>query len=243
MVMVGGAKFFHISSMSCFLRYALLSLWLALTVACAQLPEYAQPRKVQYVESQSTPPNGFPYRALTIEDFRAASVPEHLSAHAEQINAHSATQIRLSADSSFSITHGFLFGQSYFFGRILHLAFEAVMIPERSWWNPKIQGEMRAYVLQHEQIHFALTELAARKLSSDSQEWASEVLVIKPTPQEVQAEFAQQIKHMISAAMEVNLKRQVKFDEDTSLFFNPRRQQWWSWTVEDELKQTSPSSR
>jgi hypothetical protein len=102
---------------------------------------------------------------------------------------------------------------------------------------------MRAYVLQHEQIHFALTELAARKLSSDSQEWASEVLVIKPTPQEVQAEFAQQIKHMISAAMEVNLKRQVKFDEDTSLFFNPRRQQWWSWTVEDELKQTSPSSR
>jgi hypothetical protein len=136
-----------------------------------------------------------------------------------------------------------LFGQSYFFGRILHLAFEAVMIPERSWWNPKIQGEMRAYVLQHEQIHFALTELAARKLSSDSQEWASEVLVIKPTPQEVQAEFAQQIKHMISAAMEVNLKRQVKFDEDTSLFFNPRRQQWWSWTVEDELQQTSPSSR
>jgi len=67
--------------------------------------------------------------------------------------------------------------------------------------------------------------------------------VIKPTPQEVQSELARQIKDRINAAMEVNLKRQAEFDEDTSLFFNPRRQQWWSWTVEDELKQTSPSSR
>jgi hypothetical protein len=43
--------------------------------------------------------------------------------------------------------------------------------------------------------------------------------------------------------MEASLKRQAQFDEDTSLFFNPRRQQWWSWTVEDELKQTGPYSK
>ena len=227
--------------MSCFLRYAILSFWLALTVACAQLPEYARPRMVPFDEPQSTRLSGFPYRALQIEDFRAAFFPEELSVHAERINAHAATQIRLTADSSFKITSGDLYGQSYFFGRIDRLGFEAVMLPERSWWNPKIPANMRGYVLQHEQIHFALTELAARQLTSDSPKWTSDVLVIKPTPQGVQTELARQIKDRINAAMEVNLKRQAEFDEDTSLFFNPRRQQWWSWMVEDELKQTNPT--
>jgi len=83
----------------------------------------------------------------------------------------------------------------------------------------------------------------ARQLARDSQKWASEVLVIKSTPQEVRAELARQIKDRINAAMEASLKRQAEFDEDTSLFFNPRRQQWWFWTVEDELKQTAPTVR
>jgi hypothetical protein len=163
--------------------------------------------------------------------------------HAERINAHAATQIRLTTDSGFRITSGDLYGQSYFFGRIERIGFEAVMLPDRSWWNPKMPANMRGYVLQHEQIHFALTELAARQLTGDSQKWAADVLVIQPTPQEVRAELARQIKDRINAAMEANLKRQAEFDNDTSLFFNPRRQQWWSWTVEDELKQTGPASR
>jgi hypothetical protein len=222
--------------MNRFLRYALLALSLALIPACARLPEYARPRMVEADEQDKTVPAGFPYRELTPEDFRAASLSEQMSEHAERINAHAAIQIRLTADSSFRITSGDLYGQSYFFGKIERLGFEAVMLPDRSWWNPKIPANMRGYVLQHEQIHFALTELAARKLTRESQKWAAEVLVIKPTPPEVRAELARQIKYRINAAMEANLKRQAEFDDDTSLFFNPRRQQWWSRTVEDELK-------
>jgi hypothetical protein len=222
--------------MNSFLRYAVLFLAIALIPACAQLPEYARPRMVEADELQQTLATGFPYRALTPDDFRAASLSEQLSGHAERINAHSAIQIRLTADSTFRITSGELYGQGYFFGRIERLSFEAVMLPDQSWWNPKLPPNRRGYVLQHEQIHFALTELAARQLARDSQKWASEVLVTKPTPQEVRAELARQVKERINAAMEANLKRQAEFDEDTSLFFNPRRQQWWSWTVEDELK-------
>ena len=222
--------------MNRFLRYAVLALSLALIPGCAQLPEYARPRMVEAEELQKTLATGFVYRELTPEDFRAASLSEQLSEHAERINAHAATHVRLTADSSFRITSGDLYGRSYFFGSIERLGFEAVMLPDQSWWNPKMPPTMRGYVLQHEQIHFALTELAARTLASESQKWASEVLVIRPTPQEVRAELARQIKDRINAAMEANLKRQAEFDEDTSLFFNPRRQQGWSWAVEDELK-------
>jgi hypothetical protein len=131
-----------------------------------------------------------------------------------------------------------LYGKRYFFGRIEHLAFEAIMLPDRSWWNPKIPANMTHYVLQHEQIHFALTELAARQLTMDTPKWASEVLVMELAPQEVRAELTRQIQERINAAMEANLKRQAEFDEDTSLFYYPKWQQWWASTVEEELKQT-----
>lgn len=224
--------------MNRFLRYAVLFLWLALTLACARLPEYARPRIVQAHEQRETLVTGFPYRPLTPVDFRAASLSEQPAEHAERINAHAAILIRLTADSSFRITSWDLYGQSYFLGSIGHLAFEAVMLPDRSWWNPKIPANMRGYVLQHEQIHFALTELAARQLTSDAHKWASDVLVIELTPQEVLVELARQINDRINAAMKVSLKRQTQFDEDTSLFYNPKWQQWWSSSVEDELKKS-----
>ena len=218
------------------LRYVVLSLSLAFLFACARLPEYAKPRMVQTDELQKKLPTGFPYRPLTPEDFRAASLSEQMAEHAERINAHASTLIRLTPDSSFRITSGDLYGQRYFFGKIERLAFEAVLLPDRSWWNPRIPPNMRGYVLQHEQIHFALTELAARQLTIDSQEWASGVLVMEVTREEVLAELARQIKDRINAAMEANLKRQAQFDEDTSLFYSPKWQQWWLSTVEVELQ-------
>jgi hypothetical protein len=63
-------------------------------------------------------------------------------------------------------------------------------------------------------------------------------MVIQPTVQGVRTELFRQVKEKINAAMEANLKRQGKFDEDTSLSFNPRWQQWWFETVEKELEQT-----
>jgi len=224
--------------MNRFLRYAALFLWLALTLACARLPEYARPRIVQAHEQRETLVTGFPYRPLTPADFCAATLSEQPAKHAERINAQAAILIRLTADSSFKIKRGDLYGQSYFFGSIEHLAFEAVMLPDRSWWNPQMPANMRSYVLQHEQIHFALTELAALQLTRDSHKWASDVLVIELTPNEVLVELNRQINERINAAMKASLKRQAQFDEDTSLFYNPKWQQWWASSVEDELKKS-----
>jgi hypothetical protein len=220
------------------LRYTVLSLSLTLVSACAQLPEYAKPRTIQIHEIHKVIPTGFTYRQLTPEDFRATSLSENLSTHGESINAQSAILIRVTADSNFRITRSSFLGQINYFGSINHLAFEAVMIPNNSWWNPKIKAAIIGYVLQHEQIHFALTELAARKLTRDAQKWASDLFVITETPQQVYSEIVQQIKGMINSAMEANKKRHLKFDEDTSLFYNPSWQAWWLEMVEKELKQT-----
>ncbi len=219
------------------LRYAVLSLLVTLLTACAQLPEYAKPRTIQ-IDNLHKIPTAFTYRQLKPEDFRATSLPAHMSSHGENIRAQSATTIRITADSDFSITPWPFLNQMNYLGSINHLAFEAVMIPENSWWNPNIKGGMTGYVLQHEQIHFALTEIAARKLTRDAREWASNLTVVKETPQQVYSEIVQQIKAMINSAMEANQKRHLKFDQDTSLSYNPSWQAWWLDTVEKELNQT-----
>jgi len=221
-----------------FFLYAFLLLALTWVAACAQLPEYAKPRTIQIDQIPKDIPSGFTYRQLTPEDFRAPSLPENLSTHRENINAYTATQIRITADSNFSITRRFLEDPIDYLGRINHLAFEAVMIPNHSWWNPKIKAAMVGYALQHEQIHFALTELAARKLTRDARKWASNLSVIKETPQQVYAEIVQHLKGLIKSAMEANQKRHLKFDEDTSLFYSPSWQAWWLEMVTEELKQT-----
>lgn len=218
------------------LRYGVL--WLTSLIACAQLPEYAKPRTIQIDEIHKSTPTVFTYRQLTPKDFRTTSLPENLSTHEKSINANSAITIRITADSKFSITRCPFLDQINYCGSINHLAFEAIMIPDNSWWNPKINAAMTGYVLQHEQIHFALTELAARKLTKDAQKWALNLLVIKQSPQEVYSEIGQQIKAMINSAIKANQKQHLKFDKDTSLFYNPSWQAWWLEKVEKELKQT-----
>ncbi len=218
------------------LRYAVLSLSLVSAIACVRLPEYAKPRTIQ-IDHKGVP-TGFTYRQLTPKDFRATSLPENLSTHEKSINAHSALTIRVTADSKFNITRFSLWDQINYSCSINHLAFEAIMIPDSSWWNPKINAAMTGYVLQHEQIHFALTELAARKLTSETRKWASNTVVIKESPQEAYSEINQQIKSMINSALEANKRRHLEFDKDASLFYNPSWQAWWLERVEKELKQT-----
>ena len=222
------------------LKPAGIALLALLAAACAGLPDYARPR-MHPGDPQQPAYTGFTYRTLTPADFRASSPPDHLGGHAERVNAHSAIRIRPTPASKFVVSQGELYGQPYFFGRIERIAFEAVMIPERSWWNPAMPPAATAYVLQHEQIHFALSEIDARRLTREAAAWAAEELVIRPNPQEVHAEIVRLVTERVNAAMEAGLKRHAEFDEDTSLFYNPRRQRWWSWTVEDELRETQPA--
>jgi hypothetical protein len=223
------------------LKAAGIALMVLFAAACAGLPDYARPR-MHPGDPQQPAHQGFTYRTLTPEDFRAPAPPDHLDGHAGRVNAHSTIRIRPAPASTFAVSRGELYGRPYFFGRIERIAFEAVMIPERSWWNPAMPPAATAYVLQHEQIHFALSEIAARRLTREAAAWGAEVLVIRPSPQEVRAEIVRLVTERVNAAMEDGLKRHAEFDEDTSLFTNPRRQRWWAWTVEDELKETQPAA-
>lgn len=218
-----------------FIKFMLLMQVFLLLSGCAQLPEYARPHIMEIDNKQEGLKNGITYRQLTVDDFQALELPVHIKPHAKSIGAHTCGQIRVAKDSKFTITRGYLNQQIHYFGSIKYIVFEAVMDPECSWLNPDISGEKLEYVLEHEQIHFALMEIAARKLTREARKEAKNFIAIQSTYKETQEEISVKIRDMLRTANQAVLKEHTSFDEDTSLYFDPEGQQWWLYWVEDEL--------
>ena len=207
---------------------------------CAQLPEYARPRILDFDNKQEGFKNEITYRQLTIDDFQALVLPANIAPHAKKIGAHICCRIRVAKDSDIKITRGYFNQQIYYFGSINYIAFEAVMDPECSWLNPNLFGKKLEYVLDHEQIHFALMEIAARKLTQKAGKDANKLIAIQSTYEETRKEIAAEIRGMIRTANQAVLKEHTSFDEDTSLYFYPEGQRWWLDRIEDELLKARP---
>lgn len=210
---------------------------LALLTGCARLPDYALPRAERLVYDPAMIEDAFTYRQLTRADFQATTLPPDRAMHEASINAHTCIRIRPAKDSRFTVSRAWYGDSRVYIGGIESISFEAIMIPGCSWWNPAIPAGNRAYVLQHEQIHFALVELTARHLTVRSREAIKTFMAIHPTPEAARAEVGATIKEWIRSAMAESLAEHTAFDEDTSLFHSPKRQDWWMEKVHGELAQ------
>lgn len=201
---------------------------------CVQLPDYALP---QFGMNQGPQLAGITYRQLTRDDFQAASLPEGLQAHAVALSARSSLQIRPGRDVHITINSNWYHGQLVYFGRVENLRFEAVLIPEKSWWNPDIPKNREAYVLEHEQIHFGLLELAARKLTQEAAAAGSDILVIDTSYARVRDGVMQRIEELVQSRSEDLYNEHKLFDERTSLFYDPSGQRRWLERLEEQLGQ------
>jgi hypothetical protein len=118
------------------------------------------------------------------------------------------------------------------------LEFMALMDRHCSWWNEKAAARQPGYVLQHEQIHFALYELGARKLNASVDAIKREMSSEGASQQEVQQHAQQALNDALQKATDELLERNRDFDQDTSLGFRPDRQRAWLRKVTAELAET-----
>jgi hypothetical protein len=121
--------------------------------------------------------------------------------------------------------------------------FRAVMNPKCSFWNKAVGpvgtlGGLAGvsvvpgvptkqpdwYVLQHEQIHFAIMEVAARRLSREIEQ-------VPPSSREPSA-IARAYRLTLSHAAE----RHARFDSATSGTYDPGRLDAWVRVLEDEMR-------
>ena len=223
-----------------FIKSILLMQVFLLWSGCVQLPEYARPHLREIDPKQEVLKKGFTYRQLTVDDFQALELPANIEPHAKNIAAHACCRIRAAKDSKFTITRGYLNQQIYYFGTIKYIVFESVMIPACSWLNPRVSDEKLEYVIEHEQIHFALMEIAARKLTREVRKETKNFIAIQSTYEDTQEEISAKIRDMVRTANQAVLKEHTSFDEDTSLYFDPEAQRRWLDRVEEQLFKTTP---
>ncbi len=219
------------------LTYLLLFL---LLTSCAKLPDYALPHLRENDLDPDLLKKGFSYRKLKKSDFKAKSLPETLIQHSNTINARSCVRIHPNENSKFRVTRNNYNNSLYYFGSIEQLSVDAIMMPDCSWWNPKIPKSRAGYVLEHEQIHFALFELAARELNKEIQKQVKTYIAIQPSRQKLQDEMNAKVEEMVKSAMHKNLVEHTEFDTQTSMRFNHEKQKQWLHIVEEKLKKSMP---
>lgn len=227
---------FHDEALNSSHRY-LACLALLLSTAChSALPEFAEPTSGSAAPEGQSDKDLIAYRSLTREDFRGAAPPEEMRAHAERLGALTCANLFTSPEPQYVIEQR---GDDYR-GHYLNLDFVARMDRGCSWWNPEPSPDTpEAYVLQHEQVHFALAEIAARRLDRDAKAVLDEV-VSDSSLERVEKELRARVQDMLDDAVSQLLKRNLDFDRDTSNKYAPEVQARWFEEVSAELAASTP---
>ena len=211
-----------------------------LLFGCSSLPEYAAPKGGVVEAGKLDSTDVITYRQVTRSDFRGTQAPPEFAAVADRVGAATCGQVRTTDDTTFLINWRQESPTSArrYSVEVKKLGFMALMDRRCSWWNERLAARAPAYVLEHEQIHFALYELGARKLNASVEGLKREMMGNGDSQEAVQAHAQKALNEALRKATEELLERNRDFDEDTSLGYRPDRQRAWLNKVTTELAQT-----
>jgi hypothetical protein len=206
---------------------ALLALFLLFTMGCsAALPDYALPQSGLKTDEEVAGGDLIRYRVLTRDDFRGKSPQGEAAEFADQMGAQTALLIKHGPIDIKWVRKG-----DDVEGSVRNLTYQAWMDRSKSWWNP-VAPEV--YVLQHEQIHFALAEVEARKLDAEAAKLSKRTFRAD-TPKELRIKIENEMNALLFQTMERLLARSQAFDEETSNVVAIAAQETWWQGVQDEL--------
>lgn len=213
------------------------TLLLLLTAAwgCAATdPSYVAPRTIDVDPATYDEARLIGYRTLVRADFLASCAPDGMDAR--HIGAVTAALIRTSR-VSFSITPDPTSGATRFTAMVDNLFFEARMSQNHSWWNPGHRTP-ESELLEHEQVHFAFSELAARRANADIPRIKSRIRSTAGTPEDAIRCAADRLQREVDRVQDEVSARNEQFDRET---INGRRcelNREWFDLVHRELAQS-----
>jgi hypothetical protein len=176
------------------------------------------------------------YRDLSRDDFLAADPPAEAAGLHGQLGA--ATCVFLTTDPNTAIrasSRGLDQQRGVVRAEVENLGFLAYMDRECSWWNPAPKALPDDYILEHEQIHFALFEIAARRLNRRADQLTRQMETVSTSQQSALEDVHRQIDTEMQRILDEVLARSNDFDRETSRTYRQDRQNWWWRTVRLEL--------
>ncbi len=216
---------------------AWILLGLILLVGCSRLPNFSKPRVEATDAFRSS--KVISYRDLTVGDFHAKVLPEDLRSNQQDLNAHTSIAIRTLSGAKYVFSLQGDDSSQLWCGNAEKLAFEAVMLTEKSWWSSTLAKDKEVYVLQHEQIHFAMMEVAARQLTRRVTKERAQFVNCAANIEDVKDKMSAIVDRYIAELENETLRRHEEFDEATSRLYAPKVQQKWFDRVMRELLELS----
>jgi hypothetical protein len=119
------------------------------------------------------------------------------------------------------------------------LRFRAIMLPEQSWWNEELDSSLTAYVLAHEQVHFAIFELEARSMNARIDEIEAQVRSEAPTIEGAQKKAEARLNEIRRASDKKVQQRQDDYERETANGKLRHRQEEWESRIRLELANTA----
>jgi hypothetical protein len=180
------------------------------------------------------------YRELRRADFAAPQPAARFLSHASALGAVICAEIRATPDSWFHTSRETRRdGSSYWVAIVDHLRFRAEMQPSCSWWNPRVDASLAPRILQHEQAHFGLFELAARHLNERIAMLVIAFRFTADTEEEAERAAVRYVRDLERLAMEEIQARNEAYDRETNYGARRLAQQDWMARVQTELLATA----
>ncbi|HEX6790703.1 MAG TPA: hypothetical protein VF247_05270 [Candidatus Krumholzibacteria bacterium] len=200
------------------------------TIACTS---FVEPRSVHVDSSTYDESRLIPYRTLVRADFKAPCAPAAFAGN--DVDVVTAALVRTGCCS---ISTRAAADSSYIEALVENLHFEARMSQNHSWWNP--HRLVTAQALEHEQVHFALAELAARRANARIVEIGARIRArASSEPAAVRAARVH-LQREVDRVQEDLAAAHAEFDRDTANGRRLDRNHAWYENVRDELERTAP---
>lgn len=178
------------------------------------------------------------YRALTRGDFRGDHPPKPFLGRADipQPVAVSCAYVAPDPGARVFAVPTRPGGKGPFRPHVEGLTFRAMFSRSCSWWNRE-HGLSPMYVLEHEQIHFSLFEVAARRLNRDVPRMLNSPSLESSSADSVVALARRRIQGALERTLAETGELNLEFDRATSFGFSLHLQEAWRRRVEKDLEE------
>ena len=200
-------------------------------------PALAAPAEGQVFPVRLDTTDAIPYRALKQRDFQGEHPPKPFLGRADLPRPVAVTCAYVTADPRARVfAEPVGYSRRRYRPRVEGLSFRAMFSRSCSWWN-RDHDLSPVYVLEHEQIHFALFEAAARRLNRDVPRMLASAALEADSPDSVVALARRHIQDALRRSITETSQLNLEFDRATSGGFSPARQEGWRRRVEKDLEE------
>jgi hypothetical protein len=181
------------------------------------------------------------YRALSRADFRAEAAVGDAVTEAERVGATTCADISMRPDAFTVRPERSVTGETLHVVSLDAPIFFAVFRPACSWWDP--DGVLPEQdVLEHEQIHFALVELEARRMNGRVEQIAERVAASGIDLEATRRVALERLRAILEEARRTASGRAELFDAQVYPHDRVRVRQWFL-KISSELETTDRFAR